>query len=165
MYTLAIYAFLPFGPRFWRFVLGQWGNSINYLGLFFVCVLGTYFLIYLIFQKQVREILVYVAFFSISLACLALLKYMCITGAERFHLLLYGVLSCVVFWALKLDIKKGNVYLYTTLLVFLLGTIDELIQGILPMRIFDIRDIFMNWLSSGMGILFILFVLKPNVYY
>ncbi len=126
-------------------------------------VLGTYFLIYLIFQKQVRKISVYTAFVSISLACLALLKYMCVTGAERFHLLLYGILSCVVFWAMKLDVRNRNVYLYTTILVFLLGTIDEIIQGILPMRVFDIRDIFMNCLSGGMGVLFILFVLKPNL--
>jgi hypothetical protein len=45
-----------------------------------------------------------------------------------------------------------------------LGTIDELIQGILPMRVFDLRDILMNWLSSGMGELFVIFILKPNVY-
>ncbi len=126
-------------------------------------VLGAYFLIYLIFQKEVRKISVYLAFFLISMACLALLKYMCITGAERFHLLLYGVLSCVVFWALKLDVRKGNAYYYTVILVFLLGAVDELIQGFLPMRVFDIRDIFMNWLSGGMGALFILFVLRPNL--
>jgi len=128
-----------------------------------VGVLGAYFLIYLIFQKEVRKISVYLAFFLISMACLALLKYMCITGAERFHLLLYGVLSCVVFWALKLDVRKGNAYYYTVILVFLLGAVDELIQGFLPMRVFDIRDIFMNWLSGGMGALFILFVLRPNL--
>jgi len=164
MYTLAMYAFLPFGPRFWRFVLSQWGNSINYLGLIFVCILGAYFLLYLIFQKQAKKISVYFAFFLISITCLAILKYMCISGAERFHLLLYGILSCVIFWALKLDIKNNKIYVFATILVFLLGTIDEFIQGALPMRVFDVRDIFMNWLSSGMGELFIIFVLRPYIH-
>jgi len=163
IYTSAMYAFLPFGPAFWRFVLGHWGNELNYLGVFLVCLLGAYFLVYLVFQKQVRNISVYIAFFSISLVCLALLKYMCVSGAERFHLLMYGILSCIIFWTLKLDVKRKRIYLYTTLLVFLLGAIDEVIQGILPMRVFDVRDIFMNWLSSGMGELFIAFVLKPNL--
>lgn len=163
IYTLSIYAFLPFGPAFWRFVLGHWGYELNYLGVFLVCLLGAYFLVYLMFQKQVKNISVYIAFITISIACLALLKYMCVSGAERFHLLMYGILSCIVFWALKLDVKRKRIYLYTTILVFLLSVIDELIQGILPMRVFDVRDISMNWLSGGMGELFIAFVLRPNL--
>lgn len=95
IYTGAIYAFLPFGTAFWGYVLRQWGNSVNYLGLFFACVLGIYFLIYLLFQKQVKKVSVYFAFFAISGACLALLKYICVAGAERFHLLLYGILSVI----------------------------------------------------------------------
>ncbi|OHC05914.1 MAG: hypothetical protein A2545_04695 [Planctomycetes bacterium RIFOXYD2_FULL_41_16] len=163
IYTSALYVFLPFGPRFWRFVLGQWGDSINYLGLFLVFVLGGYFLLYLIFQKQVREISVYFAFILISFSCLAILKYMCSTGPERFHLLMYGILGCIIFWAFKNDVKKTRVYFYTTILVFLLGTTDELIQGLLPMRVFDVKDIFMNCLSGGMGELFIAFVLRPDI--
>lgn len=163
IYTSAMYIFLPFGPRFWRFVLSQWGNSINYLGLFLVCVVGAYFLVYLIFQRQEKKFSVYFSFFLISITCLAILKYMCINGAERFHLLLYGILSCITFWALKLDLKKNKIYIFTTILVFSLGITDELIQGALPMRVFDVRDIFMNWLSSGMGELFIAFVLKPDI--
>jgi len=163
IYILAIYAFLPFGPRFWRFVLGQWGNSINYLGWFLICVLGVYFLVYLIFQKEARAPAVYVAFFLISFAYILILKYMCSTGPERFHPLIYGILSCIIFWAFKNDVKKSRVYLYTTILVFLLGVIDESIQGLLPMRVFAVKDILMNWLSAGMAELFIAFVLKPNI--
>ena len=87
---------------------------------------------------------------------------MCVAGAERFHLLLYGILSVIVFWALKLHAKRNRIYLYTIILAFLLGAIDEFIQGILPMRVFDVRDILMNWLSSGMGELFIIFCIKAE---
>jgi hypothetical protein len=163
-YTLAMYIFLPFGPQFWMYVLGQWGDSINYMGWFFVCVLGAYFLIHLIFQKEAREPAVYLAFFLISCACLVILKYMCSTGPERFHPLMYGILGCIVFWAFKNDVKKTRVYLYTTILVFFLGLIDESIQCILPMRVFDVKDILINWLSGGMAELFIAFVLKPNIH-
>jgi len=163
IYLLAIYSFLPFAPGFWRYVLGQWGNSVDYLGFFLTSLIGTYFLLHLIFQRQVRKISVYAAFCLISMVCLAILKYLCITGAERFHLLMYGVLSCFVFWALKLNVKGKRVYLYTTIIAFIFGVLDEVIQGILPMRVFDIKDILMNWLSSGMGTLFIIFVLEPEI--
>lgn len=105
----------------------------------------------------------YVAFFLISFAYILILKYMCSTGPERFHPLIYGILSCIIFWAFKNDVKKSRVYLYTTILVFLLGVIDESIQGLLPMRVFAVKDILMNWLSAGMAELFIAFVLKPNI--
>ncbi|OHB34912.1 MAG: hypothetical protein A2Y08_02980 [Planctomycetes bacterium GWA2_40_7] len=164
MYTFAIYAFLPFGTVFWRYVLKHWGSGINYLGLFCVCVLGLYFLIYLIFQKHIRQFSVYIAFFVISAGCLVVLRYLCVAGAERFHLLLYGILSALIFWALKLDVKNKRIYLYTAIIGLALGTIDELIQGILPSRVFDVRDIFMNWLSIGMGVLFVIFVLRPDIY-
>lgn len=76
---------------------------------------------------------------------------------------MYGILGSVVFWAFKNEVKKTRVYLYTTILVFLLGVIDEVIQGMLTMRVFDVKDILMNWLSAGMAELFIAFVLKPNI--
>ncbi len=55
IYTLTIYISLPFVPTFWRFVLRQWGNSINYLGWFLVFVSGVYFLIHLIFQREEKN--------------------------------------------------------------------------------------------------------------
>lgn len=163
LYTSALYTFLPFGPRFWKAVSYQFGNSSNYLGLFFTCFLGACFLVYLVFQKQERRASVYVSFFLISLICLLELKYLCVTGAERFHVLMYGILACVVFWAFKLSIKNKTIYIYTTILSCFLGVVDEAIQDFLPMRFFDMKDILMNCLSCGMGTLFILFVLRPEL--
>jgi len=164
IYTLAMYIFLPYGPKFWLYVLRQWGDSINYLGWFFILVLGTYFLLHLIFQRNEKDPFLYLAFFLISLTCVAILKYMCSTGPERMHPLMYGVLCCLIFWAFKNEAGKSRVYSYTLLLAFLIGMIDEMIQGLLPMRVFDIKDILMNWLSAVMAVLFIAFVLKPDIH-
>jgi len=76
-------------------------------------------------------------------------------------LLLYGILSGVLFWTLRIDVKNKLIYVYITLLVCLVGAVDEFIQAILPMRCFDVRDIMMNWFSGGLGELFIAFVLQP----
>lgn len=125
--------------------------------------MGACFLFFLIVRKKTKSISVYAAFFFISLACLALLKYMCVAGAERFHLLLYGILSGVLFWTLRIDVKNKFIYVYITLLVCLIGAVDEFIQAMLPMRCFDVRDIVMNWFSGGLGELFIAFVLHPSL--
>jgi len=162
LYVIAIYAFLPFGSRLWIYILTRYGKNGSYLGIVLIFMVGIYFLYYLIFRKQVRNIYPYISFFLISLTCVALLKYICIFSAERFHLLMYGALSIIVFWAMKPDVKRKVIYAYTTLMVFAVGGVDEVIQFFLPMRFFDVRDIFLNWASSTLGILFIIFVLKPE---
>ena len=137
------------------------GEKVNYLGGIFVSIVGAYFLFFLVYRKKTRNVSVYAAFFVIFLACFVLLKYMCVNGAERFHLLFYWILSGVLFWALRIDVQNKLIYVYTTLLVCLVGAVDEFIQAILPMRCFDVRDIVMNWFSGGLGVLFIAFVLQP----
>jgi len=89
---------------------------------------------------------------------------MCSTSPERMHPFMYGVLCCLIFWAFKNEARKSRVYPYTLLLAFLLSIIDEMIQGLLPMRVFDTKDILMNWLSAVMAVLFIAFVLKPDIH-
>lgn len=113
------------------------GEKVNYLGGIFVSIAGAYFLFFLVCRKKTRNISVYAAFLVIFLACFVLLKYMCVNGAERFHLLFYGILSGVLFWALRIDVQNKLIYVYTTLLVCLVGAVDEFIQAILPMRCFD----------------------------
>ena len=163
VYTLSIYAFLPFGPKLWIYILKYNGELAGYLVITIIASFVIYFLFRLVMQKKVKDVYVYLTFFFIFLACIALFKYVCVYSSEKFHLFMYGALSGVVFYALELDIKTNRIYIYTSLLVSVLGIIDEFIQFLLPMRFFDIRDIFLNWISGGLGILFIAFVLKPRL--
>ncbi len=162
VYTLSIYAFLPFAANLWAYLLRNCGKKVNYLGVVFAAVLGIYFLLNLILKKRERVVSRYIAFFFISLASIALFKYFCVSGSEQFHLLMYGVLSAVVFWAMKLHVRTNRIYIYAILLVFLLGTIDEFIQMFLPSRVFDVRDIYMNWVSASLGMLFLVFVIRSR---
>ena len=162
IYVMSIYAFLPFGTQLWVYILKHYGKNGSYLGIVLIFFLGAYFLYYLIFKKRVRNFYSYLSFLVISLACVALLKYVCLFSAERFHLLMYGALSVMVFWAMKSEVSRKRIYVYTTVIVFITGGVDEVIQYFLPMRSFDVRDIFLNWASGILGILFIIFVLKPG---
>lgn len=58
-----------------------------------------------------------------------------------------GVNTCIM--AL---VKSNRVYLRSAMITGVLGTIDELYQGILPLRYFAWRDIVMNGLGGLLGL-------------
>ncbi len=79
---------------------------------------------------------------------------------ERSHLLEYCLLMVFLHGALKerIGIEKKAVVLviYSTLIVCLIGTVDEGIQAVIPNRVFDPQDIIFNCLAAlmtGGGIL------------
>lgn len=83
---------------------------------------------------------------------------------EKFHLLEYGLLGGLVYAALseRRDARppaarRPPLYLRLApfsafLLATLLGFVDEVIQGILPSRVYDIRDVLLNALAAGLAI-------------
>ncbi|RMH60568.1 MAG: VanZ family protein, partial [Bacteroidetes bacterium] len=75
---------------------------------------------------------------------------------ERTHLIEYGVVAVLVFEALTERASRGRrVPLPPVLAVVatsVFGTLDELIQGILPNRVFALRDILFNVLASVMAV-------------
>lgn len=72
---------------------------------------------------------------------------------ERIHFLQYGIMGFLSLKALMHSFLPPMLYLWAVGLTFLLGWIDEIIQGFLPNRIYDIRDVFMNGFAGILGIL------------
>lgn len=72
--------------------------------------------------------------------------------AERTHLVEYGIVALLVHEALSERRKNGGAIPFpvgtAVLLTTLLGTIDELIQAILPSRVFDLQDILFNFTAA-----------------
>lgn len=77
---------------------------------------------------------------------------------ERTHLIEYGLLATFIFQALVEGAQNGrNVPLLPIIAILvtsIFGFIDELVQAILPNRIFDIRDIVFNVLSAIITVVF-----------
>lgn len=69
------------------------------------------------------------------------------TPEERLHFLTYSLLGWLLAWSLEEKVSP----LLPLLLVWLAGTGDELIQGWLPDRVFDLRDILFNGLAGTVG--------------
>ncbi len=77
---------------------------------------------------------------------------------ERLHFLTYGLLGWLISWTFEAAASSKKFYteaagwLLSCLLVWLAGVGDELIQWLLPMRVFDLRDIVFNGMAGMAGI-------------
>lgn len=71
---------------------------------------------------------------------------------ESVHLLEYGVLGVLLYRALRPRIPDATVYLVAALIGLLVGTVDEIIQWITPLRYFDFRDVFLNTGSCALAL-------------
>ena len=63
---------------------------------------------------------------------------------EAVHFLEYGVLGVLLFRVFEDHVPDSTVYLSVTLTGLLIGTVDEIIQWMVPGRFWDFRDIVLN---------------------
>lgn len=66
------------------------------------------------------------------------------------HLLIYCLLSFIVVNTLRLQ-GKTRIYFFSFSYAFSLGLLLEFIQFFLPYRVFELGDIFFNFLGSILG--------------
>lgn len=67
---------------------------------------------------------------------------------EALHFVQYGVLSLFLYRAYAYRYGDRGVFACAALLGAILGTLDEIIQWVVPRRFFDFRDIFINAISG-----------------
>lgn len=73
---------------------------------------------------------------------------------EQIHFLEYGLVGIFFLRALRHQVQNSwKLWVGAFLLASLAGWIDELLQGISPHRHYDIRDVRLNAISAGLGLL------------
>lgn len=76
---------------------------------------------------------------------------------ERIHVIMYGVVALLIYAALlERSVHGGRFSLASILVVAIttaLGSIDEVLQLVLPNRVFDVHDILYNILASVMAVI------------
>ena len=85
--------------------------------------------------------------------------------AEATHFLEYGVLSVLIFYKLRnryVEVRSAPLYLAAALLTLGVGTLDELYQGWLPNRYYDLNDIVTNGSSGALGLIYVWGVMRPG---
>jgi len=71
---------------------------------------------------------------------------------EKIHFIEYGVLSVLVYWALKEVGKNWLRFLLAFIITSLIGFGDEVIQYFLPNRYYQFSDVVLNSISAGLGL-------------
>ena len=146
VYTLLIFTFLPIFPNLWGPVSKQFpaltgGITYAFLALLAILITGV-----LCWKRRGPGF--YVWTIAVCLGYGFLILHICKYPAERFHLLEYGVLVILVYRAFAPRVKTARIYLFVILYTFAVGLADELIQALLPNRVYDTRDIAINWAAS-----------------
>ena len=144
-FVAAIYAFLPFG----RGVVIALRQS-HLLGLvvtlvFFASFVGLVY--HIVFNVRLSDRVAFVALVVLAAATGALVLWMSIPE-ERIHFVEYGLLALLARSVLARHLPPSGQYLGAWLLASLAGWGDELIQGALPDRVYDLRDVVVNSVAA-----------------
>lgn len=120
-------------------------------------ILFVLFLIYFIYLLRMRNAFRYAFLVVLMISYGLSLKYLVVAPEERIHFIEYGLLALFFYRAFSFDIKKKWInYVLTLSTVSLVGYLDEVVQYILPSRVYDIRDVGLNSLSGFLMLVFIL---------
>jgi len=145
VYVLAIFASLPF-VRGVVIALQQQ----NLLG-------GAVTLLYFVAVVAVAYHVVFDVGLSDRIAFLALVLLAGVTGAmilglaipeERIHFIQYGLMALLARRALEWHWQPWQQYVGAFLIAAGAGWVDELIQGLLPNRVYDLRDVAINAVAA-----------------
>lgn len=154
-YLTAIYAFLPFSSGVMLSLRGAGVIAPLITAAYLAAAIGVVGLMLLYFR--IRDSAAY-----LLMACLGLVVAYFIAGLEvpqeRIHFLQYSALVIAVIWTLEAFPRLLNVR-YALLFVAVLftslaGLVDEAIQGVIPGRVFDWRDVGFNATAAIIGAVF-----------
>lgn len=74
-----------------------------------------------------------------------------VSAVERVHILEYGLLALLFYWALRPAAGAVAVPL-AGLVAAIVGILDETVQWLLASRVGEMRDILLNWAAAGSGL-------------
>ncbi len=128
--------------------LGDYFNPILGVSPYFFLAA---FLTYITFIKKEKRPSRYI-FLILIVVCFFFIMRLLYYPAEKVHLIEYGILGALVFWAVSIH-KVDIVFCYVAAIIvsLVVGSADEIVQGFLPFRVFDFRDIVVNNLSGALG--------------
>lgn len=81
-------------------------------------------------------------------------------AVERFHFLEYGLIAFLFYRAWR-PLGDPAIVLLPILAGLIVGTVEEWFQWFIPRRVGEIRDVFLNLVAVGCGLLFSIAVLPP----
>lgn len=142
---------MPFARTIQSFVSAHWGHS--FFGYFVLIVVAAAFFILLsllLFRLKIRSFTNYLWLILVTALYIYFTLKLWNVPVEAVHFLEYGLLGFFFFTALKFHIKDKSIYFIAFFCGSLVGIFDEILQWMVPLRLWDIRDVGLNALSCGL---------------
>ena len=161
---LIIYATIPFARDIQSFVQSSYGRH-TFLRIVITFVVagatGTvFYLIYLYRSRVWCRLFWLFAITSVWIYAALQLKY---SPEESLHFVEYGILGLLLYRALVHRFRDRSVFIIAFLLGVIVGTVDEIIQWIVPERLWSFGDVALDALSVGLMLANIVMALQPPV--
>lgn len=149
LYVLFLLGTAPFILRFSAWLRGHHLLRVFLISLAAGCLI--YILAYFVSRLKIRNLKAYLGI-GLLLAAAGLLMLRHQTLEERIHLLEYTALALLFFKAVKFSRRGKILFVLPLLLTIFIGWIDELWQGLLPGRVYDILDVLNNAAGGMIGV-------------
>ncbi len=151
---MLIYALLPYGPRIGLGLLRTGpGGWLLGRGLPILAIAGALLVMRVLVRRHAPP-WAYAALAIAAATYVIAFSWLRSAHLERTHLPEYGLAAWLAWRALHPLVPNAIAgYAAAAVLAATIGYVDELIQWILPGRVYDLRDIGMNALGAALGTL------------
>jgi len=149
--ALAIFLAVPMARAIQNFVSARWGRSLFGYTVLVITISVFLILLYILyFRLNIRSVSNYIWLSIVSCLYVYFTLKLWPNPEEAVHFLEYGLLGFFLFRALSFTIKDKTIYLAAVLIGSLVGIFDEILQWIVPLRYWDLRDVWLNVFSVAL---------------
>ncbi|MFV2073106.1 MAG: VanZ family protein [Thermoanaerobaculales bacterium] len=145
LWVAVIYTTIPFVRRLREFFVARWPGELIAYGVMAVVVAAAVAGLGFLWRRR-RGIRVADALWLVGIATILVVWTRHLMGQpeEAVHFLEYGVLGVLLYRALRPRIPDATIFAAGALVGILVGTVDEVIQWVVPDRFWDFRDVALN---------------------
>jgi predicted amidohydrolase YtcJ len=158
--ALAVILSAPFAQQLFTEVGNRWPQQFRAIGIAATAVPLAAALLVALVRIRERRAARYTAL-ALSLAVTG--SYILLTGlsfGESFHFVEYGLVAFFFYRAWR-PLRDGSMFLLPLLAGVIVGSVDEWFQWFIPIRAGEARDVALNTIAIGCGVLFALAVDPP----
>ncbi len=161
LWTAVVFAAVPYANDIQGWISDLFGEQALRFGMMaLLLALTVAFAVRLIRRRDPSDLWRLAWLLGLALAAFVLMWRLEV-DAEPVHLALYGVLGWLAFRALSVRHRDGGVYPAAAALTAIAGTLDEILQWLLPERFWDMGDIGINVFAGVVVQLVIWKVARP----
>lgn len=159
----SILTIVPLARTIQNFVSKWLGRSaFGYFVLISVALFLAFMLWLLFFRLRVRRISSYFCLAAVGFIYVYFTLKLWAHPEEAVHFLEYGLLSFLLFRALRNHLSDITIYFSAFFLGSLVGLFDEILQWITPRRYWDFRDVGLNALAVLLFQIALAFAIRPK---